>query len=251
MRDLWNQYRIHINQRKRKDGHVYGIQFINRENISFELQEIGRMFQAPDAKVAASLFVKRYCAYIAVLEAMSRRNMKVELPLQSISFICTETQVAIYTLAPSVEECMNANRTLWRDRVIARIFREHVGVIIDALAKETRLASSIMWSHVAFYVHVMYRKWIQEALSESERERLIEDFHYLCEAPAHLFGRDEGNPFQVSFCKVQHPAQGEEVLLRRTCCLNYKAGTKGACYTCPRLTETERIRKMQQSYMKA
>lgn len=245
---MWNQYRIY-EEAGRTGIHLSGKAFMTRTFSDAGLLAIRDVFQAPDLKVTASLFIKRYCAYIGILEGMSRRNIGLSLSLSDLSFVCSETTVAVYTPVFPVKECPREERGIWRERFLTGLFRDHVAIMIDALARETKLSASIMWGHVAFYVHVMYRKWIQEEKNEAVRERLVADFQYLLAAPPELFGSQINNPLQMSFCKMK--TADKEILLRRTCCLNYKAGTKGACYTCPRLTEQERIQQLQKYAAKA
>jgi ferric iron reductase protein FhuF len=247
MEAVWNQYRL-FEGIEQKDFHISGQSFICHELSDEELLLICDIFLAPDLKVTASLFMKRYSAYIGVLESMSRRNIGLQLSLENVFFICSETQVAAYTPAVSIQKCMTEDRNKWREQLVTQLFQKHIAIMIRAFAKKTKLAASVMWGHVAFYVHVMYRKWIQEERNETIREQLVADFQYLLAASPEMLGSGANNPLQMPFCKMK--VANEEILLRRTCCLNYKAGTKGACYTCPRLNEQERIQKLQH-YAKA
>ncbi|MCP8968704.1 IucA/IucC family C-terminal-domain containing protein [Ectobacillus ponti] len=243
MEALWNRYRI-CQTSDDTSVHLTGQQLFSGQ-VEMALEHIRQTFQAPDQRVAASLFIKRYCGYLAALEAMSRWNAEAVLSLSDMCFRCTETQVFAHCQAACVRHFTEGDRNEWREQVVQRLFSQHIAVMIDALSKATRLPCATMWSHVAFYMHVMYRTWLQEEMDEGVRARIRDDFQYLQSLPSQWFD-GTCNPLCMSFCTVKHPCREEDVLLRKACCLNYKT-SKGACYTCPRLTEEERLQKMKDS----
>lgn len=249
MEELWNKYRIRTAEAV--SVHLEGKQLIDGDGLEASLQTIQSMFLAPDVKTAASLFMKRYCAYIAVLEAMSCRNAEARLSLSQMSFSCSATH--IFTYAPMLCRTRSKqSRDAWRERLLQGLFQEHLSVMIASFERETGFSSSVMWSHIAYYIHIMYERWICEETDPLIQERIIDDFDYLRKLPAKWFGARVQNPLCVSFSCMKHPIEDKPVLIRKTCCLNYKTGSsKGPCYTCPRLSEKERLEKIQELSKKA
>lgn len=249
MQELWNKYRIHTAEAV--SVHLEGKQLIDGEGLAASLRTIQSMFRAPDVKTAASLFMKRYSVYIAVLEAMSCRNAEARLSLSQMSFSCSSTY--IFTYAPMLfTKRSKQSRDAWRERLLQGLFQEHLSVMITSFERETGFSSSVMWSHIAYYIHTMYEGWIREETDPLIQERIRDDFAYLRDLPANWFGTRVQNPLCVSFSCMKHPIEDKSVLIRKTCCLNYKTGSsKGPCYTCPRLSEQERLEKIQALSKKA
>ncbi|MFP3122884.1 hypothetical protein OH784_08975 [Ectobacillus funiculus] len=249
MEELWNKYRIRTMEAA--SVHLEGKQLIDGKGLEASLQTIQSMFRTPDIKTAASLFIKRYNVYIAVLEAMSCRNAETRLSLSQMSFSCSATY--IFTYAPMLfTKRSKQSRDAWREQLLQELFQEHLSVMIASLERETGFSASVMWSHIAYYIHVMYERWIREETDPLIQERIIADFAYLRKLPAKWFGARDQNPLCVSFSCMKHPIEDKAVLVRKTCCLNYKTETsKGPCYTCPRLSEQERLEKIQALSKKA
>ncbi len=233
------------------DTVIYGEQFLQKKNMRQLLMHIGNVFGSPDNKVTASLFIKRYSVYIAALEIMSKYNTQIALPLSRLTFLCAHRHIASYIPSVTSHVFKQEEREEWRKETMRQLFAEHVTLLIEMLAEETRLPRTTMWAHVAFYIHVMYKKWMGQEEDEEVRKRLTDDFNYLInEAPVEWFGRVNCNPLQIQFCQFNHPVERNETIsLRKVCCMNYKVGK--TCYTCPRIDDKERIQKIIEVYQKA
>ncbi|UOY93521.1 hypothetical protein MUG87_05195 [Ectobacillus sp. JY-23] len=227
---MWSTYRIFSTDNLQKD--ITGRDFV--EN-NLNMTALQHAMQTPDEKVAASLFIKRYNAYIGVLESMSKRQVVLDLSLDNMHFAVANRTIVTYT--PLKEQARKDTMT-WQEAYLTSLFRDHLGVMIEAFAKHTGLSKTIMWGHVAFYVHAMYRKWIETETSPIVKQTLVNDFNYLQRAHSNVFGI-QSNPLCLTFCTMN--VGQEEILLRRTCCLNYKTDAKRPCYTCPRIGEKQRL----------
>ncbi|GAA3327659.1 hypothetical protein GCM10020331_068490 [Ectobacillus funiculus] len=137
------------------------------------------------------------------------------------------------------------SRDAWREQLLQELFQEHLSVMIASLERETGFSASVMWSHIAYYIHVMYERWIREETDPLIQERIIADFAYLQKLPAKWFGaRDQKSAVCVIFLHETSYRRQAGTCPKKTCCLNYKTETsKGPCYTCPRLSEQERLEK--------
>nr|WP_247739054.1 IucA/IucC family C-terminal-domain containing protein [Bacillus sp. 165] len=182
---------------------------------------------------------------------MSKYNKGIDIPLSQIFIDYKYTKLAVYIPSGISEVCWKGERNEWRNEIIRKLFAEHLTIIIEALSHETKLPRSTMWAHIAFYVHVMYKKWIEKEKNEVLKKQLQEDFYFLVhKAPAKWFGEIGCNPLKIQFCHFPHPVEkNESVVLRKVCCMNYKAGR--TCYTCPRISNTERVKKIMDVYQKA
>ncbi|MBO0958956.1 siderophore-iron reductase FhuF [Neobacillus sp. MM2021_6] len=201
------------------------------------LKKLAETLGAPNEKVAASIFIKRY-AFIAVmaLYAMTAWNKKLNVSLENVEMelpIQGENWLPSLTLMDSAVEELDAseNRSEWRDRILKDLFAKNIYPIIAQMEKTVRISKLILWENIAIYIFWLYEsEW-----KDSENANVRDDFRYLLlEAEGQLFGDYHLNPLHKYFTeKTYVEERDEEIRIRKTCCFTYQLPAGKRCKTCP------------------
>ena len=210
-------------------------------NMSVFIEELQLKINAPDSKVSASMFAKRYGFFaVLCLFAMTILDKKLDTSIQHVSLEMEDKdQVWLPKFIFSKMVGISPNqgkREEWRDQIIKAIFADHIHMIIESLYKETKISKLILWENIAIYIFWLYENVLADPKFEDKKERIEEDFHYIVEkANGHLFGPFNHNPITRFYTgkPVKHHIQNE-VRIRTTCCYFYKTTENNdRCNTCP------------------
>ncbi|UFJ40883.1 (2Fe-2S)-binding protein [Brevibacillus humidisoli] len=205
------------------------------------------LIEAPSRDVAASLFAKWYTLPMAALYAMSRYQYGIDVSPERLRvrvdkwpyFLVEETGASV---------CPQEGREQWRADLLRQLFSRHVDPLYRSLAEYSGLSIHAFWAHTAYVIGYWYPLWISQTESQPVQQSLRMDYRFLTqEAPAELFGPYDKNPLSTRFRTIEHPAEPDnQVRIRKQCCFIYKLPSVGrCCYTCPRLTEEERVERLQ------
>jgi ferric iron reductase protein FhuF len=201
------------------------------------LEEVKVEIQAPDLKVAASVFMKRY-AFVVVfyLYALSSWNKRLHFTLDSLYLRSSEKDgnwlPEYYIKDLSTEEFTGENRDKWRNQAIQHLFKDIIFPVLSTLTEEAKISKYILWENVAVYLYWLYEK----VLDHNQNSLAFDDYDYIVnQAPGRVFGPYERNPLQRYGTEpVYLPELKETVRIRKTCCFTYKLGAKRTyCNTCP------------------
>lgn len=205
-------------------------------------------FAAPDRRVAASLFVKRYAWMVTrtALAPMTMLGVALDVSIDNARVVFSGVTAGGLML----EDC-DMVRILperWPDGrppgdtvdstaelhalTRASLVDQHLAVVIETLHELTGCSRQIMWGsagHAAAYLF--------DELANDERlaDRIADD-------RATFLERADA-PFHRTVQYLDLPLQSAEgpLLTRRTCCLWYRVRPDDLCYYCPLLKETERL----------
>lgn len=209
-------------------------------NLRDFLNLMGPAISSPHLKVTGSLFMKRYTVYMAALYAMSSEDCVLPIDFGNFQMSVQGTQLFFHFPSSAIKPRVG-NRKEWRKQILHHIFRDHLTKLIQNIVEQTSVFPKTLWSHVAFYIAHSYEKWIQETTDMVKKNRLLDDYQALRELEAELFGLDE-NPLSQPIERFEHPAlEGETIAIRSKCCFNFCLSSRKACYTCPKLSDEERI----------
>jgi len=207
---------------------------MNEETSEKYLQEHMRRIKAPDLKVAASLFVKRY-AYLVVASAlysMVEFNSVLYIPVSACG-MDLEQKLCIQPNACEWHDAKGYERDQWRESVLRDLFTSQITPMVLILNRVTGISLSILWENVAIRINSIYRKMSTNVQDEVKLERINSDFYYLQHANGDLF-QLKNNPL-TSYLKIG--VELKENPFRKTCCLYYKveedAEGSGYCDNCP------------------
>lgn len=210
---------------------------VNQEQMQAFLKEVEGGIQAPDLKVAASVFMKRYAFVVVIyLYALSSWNKRLHFSLDSLYLQSSEMEgnwlPEYYIKDLTVEEFKGKDRHQWRDQAIQHLFKEIMFPILHNLTREAKISKYILWENIAVYLHWLYEK----VLDHNQELLAYNDYDYIVnQAPGNLFGPYELNPLQrYNVEPVFLSELNESIRIRKTCCFTYQLGAKRTyCNTCP------------------
>lgn len=245
---LAQQFRVYSTQEVEL-ATIRGEELLTAFGMDRLIKEVGGHMQAPKLHVAGSLFVKRhYCSVpVAALYGMSHFNQGFDFSLSNLSFGFNEQRQWCTWLTNGNEIVTSSeSRECWRESYMQSLFEETVNPVFQAVAKRTGVSLGTLWAHLSFVLYYWYDLWMKETSTEAERQRLIDDFHFLVtDAPDTWFEGVDGNPFAEEYAYFPHPQEeGRMIRLRKKCCFNYCLPQGQYCYTCPGLTEAQRLRRI-------
>ena len=189
-----------------------------------DLQLVKTTFGAPDERVAASLFMKRYPLLKDVVQRLIVSGEQLPIALEEYALTLTKKAVE---LTPKTKSKPREQQTY-----LTAVVTEHMIPLVIEL--QSHVSSHILISHVMYPLFEMY--YCQEANTVAEKEAL-HDAITLIQTVFAKHGFESAKTFEINL--IMHPLTNKRVLLRNACCLAYLV--KGSsCRVCPKLSEKER-----------
>lgn len=208
-----------------------------RDYLQLIKEEIG----APNDKVTASIFIKRY-AFIPViyLYAMTVWNKQLNIDFSNVSIESNhQGDQWLPTFYFKKLECTVANpdfRNQWRTEAVAALFSEHLFPLLNQVVKMTKISKVILWENISVYVFWLYEVFLLEVEDDEIKERVAEDFQFImAKADGKLFGDYHTNPLTKYYTKPLYiERKNAEVRVRKTCCFtNQLTKNTKSCNICP------------------
>ncbi|UOQ50408.1 (2Fe-2S)-binding protein [Gracilibacillus caseinilyticus] len=227
--DLKN-YHLHLNP---KEG-VLVTDLFDDAKCKHMLEEQSNIWGAPNLVIAASMFIKRY-AMITVSSTMY--SMIVHQTVLSLH-PATLTWSKNGSLGLKHEEVVyitlnKTNRNTIRESYLQQLFAQHLTPLVLTLSRMTGVKEEMLWENIAVRINSVYRKLLEKNPSEQVITNIYEDFHFLIQADAELFGIGS-NPLA---CYLKIGEELKENPQRKTCCLYYlldkNRGKGNYCVNCP------------------
>ncbi|CAM3997104.1 IucA/IucC family C-terminal-domain containing protein [Mesobacillus zeae] len=211
-------------------GHI-----IDKAKVHQFLKEVQQEVQAPDLRVAASVFTKRF-AFVAViyLYALTVWNKRLLLSLDAVILINNKSKgnwlPEYYVKNLEAVEFQGGDREEWRKEALEHLFQHIVFPVLDSLANAGQVSKLVLWENIAVYIFWLY----ENVLEQSSDPRIQSDFDYIVNlAPGSLFGKCSRNPLKNSK-PVLSKDLNETVRIRKSCCFSYQLGEKQTyCKICP------------------
>jgi ferric iron reductase protein FhuF len=193
-------------------------------------------------KVAiVSQFSKRYgfLTFGSGLYAMTMFNKGLDYSVENChieSIYKDNTWLPDVRLADwNVTQPMDGDRNEWRDQIIENIFAENIAKVWRSISNAANIPISVLWENVAISVYWLYEKRIGEGASDNQKSRIHEDYQYLLNAPASLFGETENPLTRFNSPKCTKATSDLLIRIRKTCCYLYRISPDQVyCTTCPR-----------------
>ncbi|MED0688241.1 IucA/IucC family C-terminal-domain containing protein [Anoxybacillus ayderensis] len=206
-------------------------QLHDERELAIYLQLVQQKIGARNQVVSASIFMKRYSFFIAiVLYMMSVWNKRLSSSFQQI-WMETDNDSTMWMPTFHFESLTyttaNENRDKWRTQIIEHLFAGHLALLMEQLRKTTNISPLILWENVSVYVIWLYETLLEENQFCDVRHQIYDDFLFVVQkADGKLFGPYSENPL-YRFWK------GESRTRRTTCCLFYQTAKQVHCQTCP------------------
>ncbi|SEM62939.1 Ferric iron reductase protein FhuF, involved in iron transport [Mesobacillus persicus] len=210
---------------------------VKKNEMNDFLKDVQVEIQAPDVKVAASVFMKRF-AFVAViyLYALSHWNKRLHFSLDTLYLQRSHKEgnwlPEYYFEDLLAEEFPGENWTEWRRKALQDLFKDIIYPVLNALANEAKISKYTLWENLSVYIFWLYEK----ILVDEEGFSCRDDYDYIInQAPGKLFGPYHRNPLnRFNEEPVLLTELDEMVRIRKTCCFTYQLGAKRTyCKTCP------------------
>ncbi|MFS0781927.1 hypothetical protein [Bacillus sp. 1P06AnD] len=220
--------------------------FFNPETLIQMMHKAGHTVEALGLDLPASFFGTSLCNLCSTkLLFLAQSNVLIDLSLKNLLFqvevhddhahLGYKIETLSYSEVPEVDS-LSVIQKDWE-----RFISSEITPAVEAIASAASLKPSMIWLQFGGEMG-MLRDFIQQnEKNEWVLAAFKQQFELLSEllSPA-LFNRKR-NPFQHTNKYVDNPYQeGEQLVMRSSCCLydQRKGGVK--CFVCPRLKETER-----------
>jgi len=212
---------------------------LSKERLTDFLKDLQIRVHAPDSKVAASMFAKRYGFFaVLTLYAMSVFDKRVNTSLPNIFLDMNDANDIwlpkfmfgdYHTISPN-------HRGEWREETVRELFSENIDIVINNLSKVAKVSKIVLWENIAIYIFWLYERLLTDKKFQTRSQQIREDFDFLLKNDnGALFGTYNQNPISRYYHeKTYEPLKQAEIRIRSTCCLFFKT-TKGhdRCLTCP------------------
>lgn len=130
---------------------------------------------------------------------------------------------------------------------MGRFYGNSIRPVLESAAAATGERVLNLWRLLATRL-VYTEDYFAEHSGVGESERIRGHFEMVRkELSPERFGR-KSNPLDFEFCMIEDPRNPDRFMRQRgACCLAYKtAGDHGLCYSCPRLSEAERMKRREE-----
>jgi ferric iron reductase protein FhuF len=213
-------------------------ELLNKEFVADLINRLKGKYQVNDPFVITSQFMKRYAFMVTVpyFYTLSIWEKRLEISPEKVSFQSFEEngvwvpKLCLSSLETTTPE--DVSRDLWRREAYEELFKDHLSPVIKVFADQGKVSHHILWENTATYIF-----WIYERMMEQfpENCQIQEDFHYLLEADANLFGDYTYNPISKFHIEKRYvPQQDATIRVRQTCCFyNRLPGVADSCTSCP------------------
>ncbi|WP_209121381.1 IucA/IucC family C-terminal-domain containing protein [Alkalihalobacillus sp. BA299] len=219
------------------------VDMFDRDQLANYLNMVQKELQAPDLKVAASAFSKRY-SYLIVVPAfysLYMLNKQLNMSVNNLYLMSSASSERwlprIYlkdqrAYTPDTTE----ERECSRNQLIESIFVNHLSPLWNELSEVCKIPKPILWENTAVYTFWIFESLLQRTDIPSElRDAIKVDFEFLLyEAQASIFKSLNENPIRAFYCEKTN-LDGKQVRVRKTCCFYYALSKDGdMCNGCPR-----------------
>lgn len=216
-------------------------ELLEEKKLLCYLEKVRSHIGAPNLKVTASIFAKRY-AFLAVIYfySITAWNKKLDISFHNIMLQTEEADLWLpkFYFQNTQTEIAQEDRDDRFEKWLAVFFSEHTNVLITQLANVTKQSKLVLWENIAVYLFWLYESVLAQCDNQQLKVRAKEDFDYIVnESSGILFGGYDENPIKRYYCdkSCMAPMTTDEVRVRTTCCFSYLLGEGcKTCKTCPR-----------------
>lgn len=220
------------------------------EEFQLLADRYGTAIGSPDRKVSGSLFIKRYNALImAAFYVWTHHGYALDLSLDKVGVTAAPKGLAFQVVDAGEWDIPAAEAQSFEVRSMAYLkllFAEHISPIYAKAAKYTKVPESGLWSGLSFLIEHWKQEWTLKSDSDEVMRRIAAVYRIVTEhAAPDWFPFYKSNPLNFQFRRIEDPLQpGRDIILRNTCCMNYRLpGEDRYCYTCPLITDERRMEK--------
>ncbi|MFC5649597.1 (2Fe-2S)-binding protein [Paenibacillus solisilvae] len=227
-------------------------ELLDLEQVRSFLTLYAGLIKATELSPAATYFVSYLRGLTtAVQSLMSLENAAMDWSLSNWSLLLVAkdgyTNLKFRPVNSEITDAAPNNRDEWRNRILADFYGKTIQPLIRTLAQEANLSQNQLWATMPTSLYYYKESVITRAEVDSPvYKQIISDYEYLVnEMDGNVFGLTR-NPLKVKIKMVDNPYNpGEQMPLKSSCCLAYLTEGRNYCYTCPKMTKTERAEKYE------
>lgn len=234
------------------------VELTKPETIRSLMETYAGILKASDITPAATYFASwlRGMSITAQL-LMSVHDAALDWSIQNWTLLVSERDgrmsFAFHPVDAAIVSAPSTDRAAWRDNLMNEFYSTTLRPLIDAVSGATGVHSVQLWALMASGMYY-YREHQLGVLGEGSSgfSQVEADYRYVMqEMKGEVFGRSR-NPLAVKFRLVENPRNKQEKIpLKASCCLAYLTEGHGYCYTCPKLSESQRLEKGRELAAKA
>lgn len=240
---------------------VPAVAYLEQRTLLAAVERVRKAYQAPDLRVAASLWNKHYNAAIlpGVLSAMTLLGVSLNAAITNVSIVIRDglpaalhvhnlAETAVYPgrlpcpslrFGRELQSVMELQRT-----VFTGLVHGHLALVVDRLHGLARVPREILWGNAGnlcadLYERIAASPEVGAAVAEDRRALLELRMNGVMAGPNPLYQ-------SVRYEYPGDPSIASATRVRRTCCLRYRLPDSNPCYVCPLLTRDERIALVKQ-----
>jgi|GEM_PF-4386818 len=208
----------------------------------------GKCIKSLDNKVQAAYFAGYIGGFCGGVQYLLSQQKTIDFSLSNIVL-----QLYKNHQYDSVEMCFKLIDTTVKsvsaqeNQSQKQIFEAFYGQTVMPLLKLWHLSTDIIIDHllgqISARLYYFHQQAIEKAETIEQKDRVQYYFDLLIKGIDHKVFNKSYNPFDITFEMIESPWNPKELLrMKKSCCLYYL--TEGAtckCYTCPEMTEEERL----------
>jgi ferric iron reductase protein FhuF len=228
-------------------------ELLNPDKAVHFLNEYSKQMKALNKQVPATYFFSMFgitCS--SFLAMLGLHHVVVPITLHSISVqLYRNEQYQSNTMAFKLNNTdweTGAGSVEWRRQHISSLFKTTVTPLLDQLSEQVSIRPRELWGQLLNGLEYGKKVALNLATTDKERKVLQEDFHWLTKEANHELFNSLKNRLDFPLIEIENPTvPGQMQRLKATCCLYYQTeGSKGKCYTCPRMTTSEREQRKKE-----
>jgi ferric iron reductase protein FhuF len=223
------------------------------EKLLAFLSKIGAELKSPAVQVTGSLFMKRYGLLVAgAMHGYMRRRQAMDLSPERVTLVWRDGELFFRVdgeHALLTESGPDSMKSAVSARYLDRLFAEQVCFALTNIARTCRNAERKLWATLSYSLYYWTTAWLSEpGLGKRESQFIEQDYAELLSAGGvDRFPGMSGNPMTGRFRMAAVPGKPDgRLAIRSECCLLYcLPGKDRHCLTCPRITDEQRLAKLQ------
>ncbi|MBW7476275.1 (2Fe-2S)-binding protein [Paenibacillus oenotherae] len=256
-----DQYAVVFQRPEQFKSEFSFLELTNSEVARSLLLSYAEVLKASDITPAATYFVSwlRGLSVTAQL-LLSAHDSTLDWSISNWRLFVTEEDGRMgFAFHPMNASIVSANplngaeRDSWRNGLLEDLYSNTLRPIVDTMAQAADLNSGQLWALMASGMYYCRERLLTVYGEDSPEFAQVEaDYRFtMQEMKGTVFGRSR-NPLAVKFRLVENPrCKGEMLPLKASCCLAYKTEGHGYCYTCPKLSEEQRLERGRELAAKA
>ncbi|ALS26219.1 hypothetical protein IJ21_08030 [Paenibacillus sp. 32O-W] len=204
----------------------------------------GNKLQASDRTPAATYFVSWLRGFAGAAMTTVACGATLDWSLSNWSVLSYEqggyTRFAFYAHDSTVIGSPEVGRERWMQEQLDGFFGRTLAPLFRSLSQAVSVPEIQLWRLQATGLQY-FVQYAEKELNASDAAALRRLSEYITAgmSPAHFGLRT--NPLHISIRMIDNPYEpGGQIAMKAACCLAFKVGGSGYCYTCPRLTSRQR-----------